>query len=89
MTRRILDVKSYYSYTQGHDKFTDWINSSLVNAYSSAMNAITGMKINVTQLSGLQILKIDDVQLDESSARGEQVILWDKFQLIFSLKKNF
>ena len=47
-------------------------------AYGSAMTAIVGMKIDVTQLTGLQILKIDDVQLDESSARGGQVILWDK-----------
>ncbi|EGB04236.1 hypothetical protein AURANDRAFT_67389 [Aureococcus anophagefferens] len=87
--RRILDVKSYYSYTQGHDKFTDWINSSLVNAYSSAMNAIIGMKIDVTQLSGLQILRIDDVQLDESSARGEQVILWDKVPIDLFTKEKF
>lgn len=53
------------------------------------MNAITGMKINVTQLSGLQILKIDDVQLDESSARGEQVILWDKVPIDLFTKEKF
>jgi len=46
--RRILDVKSYHSYTQGHDKLTEWVNSCMVNAYSSAMTAIVGMKIDVT-----------------------------------------